>query len=82
MPEGIMFYDDEKFCANPPCPLHVSPNDNNVVGRGDWAELQSGLIFARVECDGHYYCHVCADDPSNPPIADLFASNDSNAQSE
>ena len=67
-----MFYDDEKFCANPRCILHVSPRDSNVIGSGQWATLPNGLMFSRMQRDNDYYCHVCYDDPSNPPIADLF----------
>ena len=69
-----MFQDDEKFCANPSCVLHVSAEDANVVGRGDWATLPNGLIFAREKVDDQFYCHACAEDPTHPPTFELFGS--------
>ena len=68
-----MSRDDEKFCANPRCVLHVSANDEHVVGHGEWATLPNGRTFARVQVDGLYYCHVCVEDPSKPPRFDWFA---------
>ena len=55
--------DNEKFCANPRCILHAAPTDATVEGRGDWAELWNGLMFARVRVGTRFYCHVCAEDP-------------------
>ena len=59
-----MFCDNEKFCGNPRCVLHVSANDENVVGHGEWATLSNGTKFARVKVGEVSYCHVCAVDPS------------------
>ena len=69
-----MFHDNEKFCSNPRCLLHVSPSDENVEGQGDWASLPNGRIFARVQVGDRFYCHVCAEDPNNPPLRDLFGA--------
>ena len=71
---ATMFYDDEKFCSNERCPLHVSANDPHVSGAGQWATLPNGLMYSRVLRDDRYYCDACAEDPDNPPIMDLFAS--------
>lgn len=68
-----MFSNNEKFCANPGCVLHVSENDENVMGNGEWATLFNGLTFARVKVGELSYCHVCAEDPDNPPMFDLFS---------
>ena len=68
-----MFYDDSKFCSNERCVLHVSSQDPNVEGNGQWATLPNGIMFARMLRDGRYYCHVCYEDPDNPPTADLFS---------
>ena len=57
----VMFCDNKKFCANPRCVLHVSANDDNVVGHGEWATLPNGHTFARVRIGAHYFCHACAD---------------------
>ena len=57
----------DTFCANPKCALHVSSNDPNAVGEGDWAQLPNGFMFGRALIDEHYYCHACADDSHNPP---------------
>lgn len=59
--------DNEKFCANPQCILHVAPTDPNVVDRGDWATLESGLVFARVRVGDHFFCHACAAKPPTDP---------------
>ena len=64
--------DNEKFCANPRCILHVAPTDPNVEGRGDWATLENGLVFARVRIADRFFCHVCAEDPDNPPQHEVF----------
>ena len=69
-----MIHDNEKFCSNPRCVLHVSPNDSNVEGHGDWATLPNGPTFARVQANGQFFCHVCAEDPDNPPRFELLAS--------
>tara|TARA_R110002124_G_scaffold264669_1_gene431323 strand:+ start:279 stop:536 length:258 start_codon:yes stop_codon:yes gene_type:complete len=53
--------DTEKFCANSQCVLHVAPADANVEGRGDWATLENGLVFARVRVGKRFYCHTCAE---------------------
>jgi hypothetical protein len=66
-----MSRDDEKFCGNPRCVLHVSPGDNNVEGWGDWATLPNGRTFAREQIGDRFFCHVCAEDPSNPPQFDV-----------
>lgn len=71
---ATMFYDDEKFCSNGRCPLHVSAKDPHVVGSGQWATLPNGVTYARVSVGDDYFCHVCAEDPNNPPIMDLFVS--------
>lgn len=71
-----MFQDDEKFCANPRCVLHVSANDPHVEGRGEWATLPNGCTFARVLVAEQYFCHACADDPANPLLRDLFGTPD------
>lgn len=65
--------DNEKFCANPRCILHVAPTDANVEGRGDWAELPNGQVFARARVADRFLCHVCAEDPDNPQQSDLFS---------
>ena len=67
-----MFHENEKFCSNPRCVLHVSSNDENVEGHGEWASLPNGHTFARVRVGDQFFCHVCAEDPSNPPLRDLF----------
>jgi len=59
---------DDFFCANPRCVLHVTSEDMNVEGQGDWAILPNGLTFARVRVGDVFYCHVCAEDPDNPPV--------------
>ena len=41
--------------------MHVSADDDNVVGHGEWATLANGLTFARVEIRDLSYCHTCAD---------------------
>ena len=64
--------DNEKFCANPQCILHVAPTDPNVEGRGDWAELANGQLFARVRIGNRFYCHACAEDPHHPPPNSQF----------
>lgn len=51
--------DEERFCANPRCVLHVAPADPNVEGRGDWAEFPNGLMFARMRVADRFLCHVC-----------------------
>lgn len=67
-----MFHDSEKFCSNERCVLHVSSNDKNVEGSGDWATLPNGRTYARVQVGDRYFCHVCAEDPDNAPQFDLF----------
>ena len=66
----------QKFCSNPRCVLHVSAEDATVEGRGEWATLPNGLTISRVKVDDRYYCHVCAEDPDNPPQADLFGATE------
>ena len=58
--------DNEKFCANPQCILHVAPTAPNVEGRGDWASLPNGLVFARVRVGERFYCHACAEKLTYP----------------
>ena len=67
-----MQHAQEKFCSNPRCILHVAPGEHNVIGRGQWATLPDGTVYSRVLRDGRYYCDVCATDPDNPPLGDLF----------
>ena len=67
-----MLYANEKFCSNLRCVLHVSSKDDNVEGHGEWATLPSGQTFSRVKVGDLFFCHVCAEDPNNPPQADLF----------
>ncbi len=69
-----MEHQQQTFCANPRCALHVSPGDDNVVGHGDWATLPNGRTFARLQVDGRFFCHVCAEDPDNAPQLDLFSN--------
>lgn len=59
--------DNEKFCANPRCILHVAPTDPNVEGRGDWATLSDSLVFARVRVGAQFFCHACADAANDKP---------------
>lgn len=73
LPGAAAVDDEEKFCANPRCVLHVAPTDPNVEGRGDWAELPNGQMFARVRVADRFLCHVCAEDPDNPPQSDPFS---------
>jgi hypothetical protein len=63
---------DDIFCANPRCVLHVTHEDPNVIGQGDWATLPNGLTFARVRVGEVFYCHACAENPDNPPEFDRF----------
>ena len=65
-----MNHENDKFCSNPQCVLHVSSEDGNVVGHGDWASMPNGFMFGRVLVNGRFYCHVCAEDPENPPRFD------------
>ena len=43
-----------------------------MLGRGQWATLPDGTVYSRMLRDGNYYCDVCATDPDNPPLGDLF----------
>lgn len=63
------------FCANPCCMLHATSEDANVIGQGDWATLPNGLTFARVRVGALFYCHVCAENPDNPPVLDTATKN-------
>ena len=54
-------------------PLRTALGEHNVLGRGQWATLPDGTVYSRVLRDGRYYCDVCAADPDNPPLGDLFA---------
>ena len=65
---------EDKFCSNSRCVLHVSADDENVEGRGEWATLPNGLTLSRVKVGDHSFCHVCAEDPDNPAQADLFGA--------
>ena len=60
-----MFFGDEKLCSNPRCVLHVSANDENTEGRGDWATLPDGRTFARAPVGKYFFCHSCADKANN-----------------
>ena len=68
----VMLHANEKFCANPRCPLNVTTGDPHVVGHGEWATLPNGVMFGRVRCSDKTYCHRCADDPDNPPQFDVI----------
>lgn len=59
--------DDEPFCANPRCALHVRPGSPAVRGRGEWATLPDGRTYARTRHGDRYYCHVCSDALPDPP---------------
>jgi len=61
-----MLTDNELFCANPECHLHVCQGDENVIGTGQWAELSDGIIIGRQLVGRAFYCHDCA----TPLIAD------------
>lgn len=72
-----MIYDNDVFCSNPRCVLHVSPSDDRVEGRGEWATLQNGHTFARSRIGDHYFCHVCAENPNKPLLHCLFSQSGS-----
>jgi hypothetical protein len=37
----------EPFCSNPDCLLHVRSDDAGIIGTGNWAELPDGTIIGR-----------------------------------
>ena len=50
---------DEPFCSNPDCILHVRSGDAGVIGWGNWAELANGTIMGRGIYHGVYLCDPC-----------------------
>ena len=66
-----MFYDYSKFCSNEHCVPHVSSQDENVEGNGQWATLPNGIMFARMLGDGRYYTALHStprSEPCSPPL--------------
>ena len=51
---------DDPFCSNPDCVLHVRPGDPGVVGSGNWAEFADGTLIGRGIYYGVYLCDDCA----------------------
>ena len=50
---------DEPFCSNPDCILHVRSGDAGVRGCGNWAALADGTIIGRGIYHGLYLCDPC-----------------------
>ena len=73
----LMFYDYSKFCSNEHCVPHVSSQDENVEGNGQWATLPNGIMFARMLGDGRYYTA-----PHTPIRAMLSTAEPLGAQSK
>jgi hypothetical protein len=51
-------FNDEPFCSNQSCHLHVRNGDAGVTGDGNWA-LVDGLVFGRGRYDGKMLCDHC-----------------------
>jgi hypothetical protein len=51
--------DDDWFCENPDCLLHVRAGDPGVMGQGNWAELPDGRWAGRGRYLGRMLCDFC-----------------------
>ena len=61
------------FCSNPGCPFHVTGDDSNVRGFGDWATLEDGTTVSHCWVNGRLLCDLCAravqSQPENAAVA-------------
>jgi hypothetical protein len=48
------------FCSNMGCPFHVTGEDSNVRGFGDWATLEDGTTVSHCWVSGRLLCDLCA----------------------
>ncbi len=53
-----LFDDEQPFCANPQCRLHVRPGEPGVSGFGNWAQIDEVLV-GRGRYDGRMLCDLC-----------------------
>jgi hypothetical protein len=51
--------DDDWFCENPDCQLHVKRGDPGVTGQGNWAELPDGRWVGRGGYQDRTLCDFC-----------------------
>jgi len=62
------------FCSNALCPFHVTGEDLNVRGFGDWASLEDGTTVSHRWIDGQLLCDLCRRAIQQQSRNALFAS--------